>query len=266
MLVLRYLIVFVLNIYLAFSFIEVSSLHEAKQYFSEASTTTLVMFDLNGVVLEPTEEMLQVNNKSIFKKYWQKYCGKMSHDEERPYFLTLRTRTGYKTVEDGIHEILSDLSGRGSKAVVLTLAPVGGSPTPYEQVLTDALRENQIFFAPFWGNIHRLNLDSFRKGDRTFNPIFVDGLVVTDGMDKGSVFESFIEHISGATLFDKVIFIDDKESNLKSVEDVAKRLGFSYVGILYKNPKVNMDTTVKDEDVEESIRRLVLNNPAIKKN
>jgi hypothetical protein len=82
-------------------------------------------------------------------------------------------------------------------------------------------------------------------------------MLFADGADKGQVLKAFLSKIPQYK-FKKVIFIDDKVKNLKSVEKVCKETGTQFIGVEYSYYKFKKHPIFDPERAKKQYKTLVL--------
>lgn len=163
------------------------------------------------------------------------------------------TKGGLMPMNDKIVEIVRNLQNRHIRVLVL-------SAVTHIGVRISGLKANGFHFENSWSGV---------KDCITDNPAiclkFSQGVMVSGNTPKGSALCAFCEYLEENHLdinFSKVIFVDDCEFNVNDVQQAAKSLGLSFIGVHYteKNKRKEATTTGisiakddhgKDEDLSE---------------
>lgn len=204
---------------------QVSDMREIQCILETTDSSSLVIFDIDMVLVQPAHPAFQMLN---MKKY-SPICKKVMKDipqDKRMIFLCLMT-CAYDSVliHSCIPEIVSGLKNRRIPTMALTNNLTGtlGDFVNLEQTRINTLRRLGIDFsktAP-----HSLSLD-FEDLPlyRGYPTKFMEGVLFVNGTvtSKGEALLAFLRKISFYPT--KIIFIDDREDNLRSVEDAVNNL------------------------------------------
>jgi hypothetical protein len=218
--------------------------------FAQADNETLVIFDYDDVLLEPVDAALLGENEKVSDKIAidlmksKDVKGKSISKDQMITALSILTRDMKTRLVHGKWPLLlSVLQSRGIKTVLLTSCGAGrqGVVEAVENVRAQHLRNVGIDFRKSWIGVKRFEFPNIpRKSSPFCNfhcPSFVDGMLFASGADKGGVLKAFLSKIPQYK-FKKIIFIDDKLKNLKSVEKVCNEIGVQFIGIEFTYSKI----------------------------
>jgi hypothetical protein len=214
--------------------------------FAKADNETLVIFDLNDVLLEPIDlvsiQMLNAEN-----------------DISTPNMKIQLVHPKWPL-------LITALQSRKIKTLLLTSCGVEKQKT---KDAANNLKRNQLLqvgidFKKLWidsSKIKFLNIPEKQPSVYNFsNPAFVDGMLFASGAHKGEVLKAFLAIISPCK-FKKIIFVDDKRKNLESVENISAAIGVQFIGIEYTYAKTKKRPTRNEKKSEMPCEILLEKKP-----
>jgi len=189
--------------------IKINTISDAMEELAKADNETLVVFDVDYVLLEPVDRMLQADEfKKIFEFYEnerKKLTTEEKHKANAELFLAKM-----QPVEEQIVSLINELQSRGIKTLALTgnnigkMAHLESLEDHYEQRLLDIGINfkkswptlDAMTFKTMWSDMRKLNPDYKGKLiEREVSPIFKNGLIFTCFAPKGKVLEEFLSKI-----------------------------------------------------------------------
>jgi Protein of unknown function (DUF2608) len=237
----RFLLIFLLCSSCWAQIVQVHSLEEIKEHYQTADSSTYGIFDIDMVLIQPDTPAFKMANIERFLPIAKRVIASVP-PEKRDILYTL-TSLHYETVlvDENTPRFFEELQRRGIPSFALTASMTGS--LLHEPCLAtwkcNHLRSQGIFFeklTPFQSPITFKELPSYRD----FYPQFLEGVLITNGglCSKGKVLVSFLKKTGLSP--SAVIFTDDKEGNLVSVEQALLEydpsiefLGLHYLGGLY---------------------------------
>lgn len=223
----------IISIYAQIGFAEILETTEfsmLESHLHSADQNTLVIFDIDEVIIETTDSILKPQHKPHFLKLEEELLERTSKEEALYLRSIIFQEQGIKLVEDKILDTFHNLKNRGISIIAITYIPTGprGKIAKFED----------------WGlsRLNKFGID-FRKfnnlKDHTFSeipakhgvPLTKNGVTFTALATKGVLLDAVLKHNNIKPK--KVIFIDDKLSNLQSVESTCKNLNIPFIGIQY---------------------------------
>lgn len=217
---------------------------------------TLVLFDIDDTLIMPTDQIYIKDAthearpfiKSIYKDFEQRY-GKQGYDELRSLILAT---CKYRTVTPDTLALLHELAQKGYRTLGITLTGTGkyGIIQSMETWRVDTLKTVGINFHPSFPDVAAGQLDQFITTKERYDtkqvcsPSAVNGVLFGCYAPKGEVLDGYLQVTNNMPK--KIIFVDDKLYNIKSVEEFCKRnniefVGFEYTAIFDEAKKVTMD-------------------------
>lgn len=235
--------------------LKTSDISDIEKVFQNCDENTIVVFDNNDIITTAVDAILQSQNKKLLIDLEQQILfSKNTTDEEFVKYqsIILKNRK-LKSVVPQMPQIINDLQSKKIRVLLLTNCFVDsyGEISKYEDHLYSELKNLGIDFKVSWQDLDDFILTNLPKSvSKTFkskecHPMFYKGMLFTIQQDKGPVLNAFFEHLK--IIPKKIVFIDDKEKNLKSVEQISKNWEIEFIGIEYKVPKEY--TKAANEDI-----------------
>ena len=217
-----------------------SSLTPFEQALEEVKEDSLVIFDVDDVLITCCDPTLQEVNKERLNKVCQTFAQTMPIDEyTRLFSIALKSRE-VEIIDQKIYDLLNELSNRNVKTIALTHTRTGqfGTIEKMEDWRVLELGGLGIDFdqtSPFASEKSLENL-----GGSAGSPSIKNGVIFTAEIDKGRVLEEAFKLLPKAPR--EVIFIDDRRDNLESVESLCEKhqiafQGFHYTAVQARAPK-----------------------------
>jgi hypothetical protein len=198
--------------------VEVSSFKELPQFLEKER---LVIFDIDNTLYSP-EQFL--GSDPWFDHRVKEYQASMSTEEafEKTFaeWMAIECLTKVKLVEEEAPKIIKKLQQEGYALMALTLRAVDLSFCTMRQL--HSLDLDLSITAPSHGDFFFLNAKPH---------LFRKGVLYTDGNDLGKGLLKFFQKIH---YFPKsILYINDKEAQLKEVEAMCKKVSIPFVGLRY---------------------------------
>ncbi|MBO4405808.1 MAG: DUF2608 domain-containing protein [Alphaproteobacteria bacterium] len=209
--------------------IRTDDLETIKSVCDEADSQTLVIFDMDNVLTEPTERAFQADLYPKIGKIVDQYreqVKKMSPPDQEK-LKGAQWEIPVCLVDESMPLLIRSLQDRGIKVLMLTANPHGriANIDSIENLCDARLLALGIDFGKSW---HSVNVKRRFDTDLT---IFYKGEVFTLE-SKEIALKRFLEHIPEQK-FQKIIFVDDKRKNLEKVKNLAEKLEMDFFGIEY---------------------------------
>lgn len=240
--------------------VQAPTLIPIKAAIERANKSTLVIFDVDDVLIMATDQLLQPAQKKYRDKLWKDMTNGMPREKQEEYFsITLLQRKAV-LVDPGIVSLIQETQKRNIRTMALTLISSGklGKIPSLAEWRANELEGLGIRFSDSWPKITSYRFDSLKPVLPGKFAAFHKGILFTSHVPKGPhipkgvVLERFLKEIietenSPESKVDTIIFVDDKLSNLKSVEEMCARLGFKYIGFEYTQANSNASKAPFDE-------------------
>lgn len=210
--------------------IETTEFSIIESYLQEADINTLVIFDIDEVIIETKDSILKPQNKAHFLKMEEELLTHTSNDEALYFRSIIYQEQEIELVDARILDILNSLKNKGINTTAITYIATGprGKIARFEDWGLSRLNKLGIDFR---------ELNNFK--DHTFSelpakhgvPLTKHGVTFTALESKGLLLAALLKYNSFSPK--KIIFIDDKLCNLESVASTCENLGIPFIGIQY---------------------------------
>ena len=216
-----------------------------EEELKEADKNTLVIFDINDVLLEQKELLFKKQNSTLLKNLLKEMSANMSNEEEQTlYSVVVQRPVVY--VDENFVRIIHDLQNKNVKVIALTNGLVGtyGYVKSMDRLLIQQLRDLDYHLEKSWLDLNNAQIYMTKSKDRKI--LFAEGIVFANKMiSKASKGESLLAFFKYADFYPKkVIFIDDKLKNLKSVSNILEKQGVEFIGFEYTKAKNRKNSPV----------------------
>lgn len=206
---------------------------------------TLVIFDINDVLLESKDLLFKEQNSDLLTELLKEIPMIMSREEEMTlYSVVAQGPVVY--VDKNFVGIIHHLQKRNVKVIALTNGLVGscGYVKSMEGLLIQQLHNLNYHLEKSWPNLKNAQIYITRSRDRKI--LFEEGIVFANkSISKTSKGESLLAFFKYSGFYPKkVIFIDNKLKNLKSVSSVLEKEGIEFVGFEYTKTRNRKDLPI----------------------
>ncbi len=206
-------------------------------------TDTLVIFDVNDVLIIPKDQILQAQNKKYLQKLNQRLEQSVGKENANIFYSIILMQSNDGPVDLKMKDIISELQSREIKVLALTNCFTGsfGNIKSMEDWRYDELKKHGYHFDLSWLALKPKVFTGLEKTGQKLPPnsrampTFKSGIVFTSGSSKGRAFKAFLEY--ARIMPKKIIFIDDKKKHIESVEEIAKSHNIPFIGIEYTAAK-----------------------------
>lgn len=222
-----------------------------KDILKHVDKNTLIVFDIDHTLIEPVQ--------AIGSTHWERHLTKKLLEQGFTYheacirafhqWRTIQHLTDVKTIEDAIYEVIDYLKENQVKTLGLTSRDGTLSNLTFDQLKSVNLHE--IF------TIHNDTSDLSANYPCTY----YNGTVFCGFNKKDAAFKLFLNHINLSPK--KIVFIDDQQSHVEELEDLATLLGIEYVGMKYTaSGDHTFDSKIADIQ-EKHLPKLISNREAL---
>lgn len=240
---------------------EVNDMKEVFEYFNDANSKTLAIFDVDMVLVQPSDPAFQMANMKRFGAISKRIMKEVPTEKQMMLLSLMTISSDPVLIDNSTPQFLKKIIQNGIPTMALTANLTGpfGTIKNMEQWRVNSLRCLGIDFsesAPYKAPLMFDNLASYRGYYSNYlnGILFVNGTVVS----KGDAFLSFIEKTK--LLPERIIFIDDREDNLKSLEAAILKLGkpIEYHGLHYIGAQKYPSKMISEEEFELRWQQLAL--------
>lgn len=238
---------------------QVNDMKEVFGYFIDADSKTLAIFDVDMVLVQPSDPAFQMANMKRFSGISKCIMKEVPADKQMMFLSLMTISSDPVLIDDSTPQFLKQMIQRGIPVMALTANLTGsfGTIKNMEQWRVNSLRCLGIDFAksaPYQEPLVFDDLASYRSHYSSYlnGMLFVNGTLVS----KGDAFLSFIEKTKLSP--EKIIFVDDREDNLKSLEAAVQKLGKSieYHGLHYIGAQKYPSQMISEKEFEARWQKL----------
>ncbi|WP_341786857.1 DUF2608 domain-containing protein [Rickettsia endosymbiont of Cantharis rufa] len=220
---------------------------EVIEAIKQADNTSLVLFDVDGVIVMDSDESRLTHDYrkelmvDIEKRLTRKECALLLS-------IVLKDRKA-RFVNPDILTIFALLKEKNIPAMGLTKLPTGKFGTIEDMIewRIHELTKLKVNFQEFSPLKDEIIIEDFNAGYG--KPTLKDGIIYTAEYDKGSVLEYVLHKVH---YYPKsIIFIDDIEENLLSLQETCNKLKINYQGFEFMG-----SASVPEPDLDEQLEKI----------
>ncbi len=201
-------------------FAQIRDIHTIAEYKEHVDPEALLLFDIDNTIMEPTQLLGSDQWFTYRQAYYRErgYTPTMALENALAEWMSIQNLTRVRLVEAETADLIRDLQSQGYALMGLTTRGLGLALRTIEQLQTLAVNLSKT--APF-------TEERFFTTERGI--LFRNGILFTAGTHKGTAFLRLFE----GQLPKKVIFINDKKSDLAQVEEICEQMGIPFLGLRY---------------------------------
>lgn len=232
---------------------QVSDMKEVFEVLNAADSKTLAIFDIDMVIIQPGDPAFQMANMKRYSTISKRIMKQIPADKQMVFLSLMTISSDPVLIDEKTPQYLNQIIHRGIPAIALTANLTGkfGMIQKMEQWRVEGLQKLGIDFsrkAPCNTTLIFNELAAYRGNYSTYlnGILFVNGTTVSKG-------EAFLSFLKKCDFFpNKVIFIDDREENLKSLEAAIQKLDrpIEYQGIHYLGAQEYPSKMISEEEFE----------------
>lgn len=224
------------------------AIHSIDEIFSNIEaldSDTVVVFDVDEVLVTTKDSFLRPEGEAIFLARVQQAIEQAKTDEEkeeleRKLSISL-TEAARFILEPALPKLIATLQEKKIKIVALTSHPTGkfGILKSVEEWKVNTLKECGFHFERSFPAIKAHTFTSLAK-DGLPPPLYLDGVLFSRGYSKGEVLLAFFDTLA-CYKPKRVICIDDLVKNHESLHAHLQKEGISYSGYWYRKAALTAD-------------------------
>lgn len=214
--------------------VQTSTLEPIMDRIEKSDENTLVVFDVDEVLVKAEDQILQLSYKKeldkIIADLSQKHSPEKIKDLKSIVFLTYKK----SLVDPKIKEVFNLLAKKNIKFIALTATPTGklGQIESLEDWRIEDLKR---FGFDFGHSFPEIPTTTFTNLSCSKNPkqfcTYKGGILFSCSVPKGNVLKAFLTLTNHS--FNNIIFIDDLRHNLESVEEFCEEADLTHYGFEY---------------------------------
>jgi len=233
---------------------QVNNMEEVLSYFKEADQKTLAIFDVDMVLVQPSEPAFQMANMKRFGTISKRILKEIPAEKQMIFLSLMTLGSDPILIDQCTPKLLQEIAQKGIPAMALTANLTGEFSTikNMQEWRVKGLRRMGIDFsvgAPYQSEIIFNELAPYRGNYSTY----LDGILFVNGtgISKGDALLAFLEKTTFSP--NKIVFIDDREDNLKSVEEAVQKLDrhFEFVGLHFLGAQKYPSTLISEKEFED---------------
>ena len=206
------------------------------------NTDTLLIFDVDDVLLQPKDQLLKSHNEGYFEKIYQSMETRTNKNQAEKLFSLIMIQRKVEPVEKQIVKLVNTAQKNGIKVLALTFCSTGklGTINSLEDWRIQELKVLGYNFDKSWNKLTKKIFNQLPINKLNKFVAFQQGIIFTGGVSKAAALNVFLNYADHKPK--KIIFVDDKKYNLEIVEKFAKETNIEFLGIEY--------TFVQDSKIE----------------
>lgn len=234
-------------------------MEEALPYFQAADAHTLAIFDIDMVLVQPSDPAFQMANMKRHSTICKGIMKQIPPDKQMIFLSLMTVRSSPVLIDPRMPEYLNHImqSGCGEMALTANLTGELDGIQNMQERRIESLRALGIDFskaAPYHQSIVFDNLASYRGN----YSVYLDGILFVNGtvVSKGEALVAFLQKTKSTPT--KIIFIDDREENLKDLEVAIKKLDrpIAYQGLHFLGAQKYPSTMLTEQEFEARWKEL----------
>lgn len=230
-------IIFLANI--AFAEVrEITDSNELKSLLSsEANKSNLVIFDVEGALITPRDQIFLSSNKVFLDKITQELQAKYNKGVMDSLFGTIMFNRQEQIAYNDIPDLIKQLVSKGVKTLGLSnsLTRLEGTPPYFEEYQIKQLASFGYDFKDMWKSTPEIIFSEVAPVEPGHFPAFKDGILFTAKVNRELALQAFLKKSDLNPA--KILFIHDNIEELKSIDTLMSSNGRNFVGINYKAAK-----------------------------
>ncbi|MBX9787187.1 MAG: DUF2608 domain-containing protein [Alphaproteobacteria bacterium] len=199
----------------------------------QADSETLVIFDVDDVLITARDQILQAAHKKFLEGLNKGLESRLSEEEAQKLWGIIWLARSDEPVDPKMVSLIKEAQSKGLKVMALTNAwtgPFGVIPSLQDWRIEE-LEDFGYVFKDSWKTLKAKTFEALKSKDPERFPVFKEGVVFTCNLPKGEVLKALLDYANLSPK--KIIFVDDKEKNLKSVEAFAREVKIPFIGFQY---------------------------------
>lgn len=215
---------------LASSIEKIEKINQIKSKIKEADSNTLVIWDIDNVIMMPQDAYTLSRNKHR-KELWQELQNELSDEQIKHLYSIITINAKWQLVEPEVLLLMADLEKRNIPTVALSTFGTGkyGIIDKREMIRLRDLKSVHIDFTPT--SPFAVDAEFPELASEHGIPMIKNGVIFTTELDKAQVLGKVLQHFAYRPR--EIIFIDDQLKNLESVSLLCQSLGIKFHGFHY---------------------------------
>ena len=238
---------------------QINDMEKVFDYFKNADSKTLVIFDVDMVLIQPSDPVFQMANINIHSAVVKRIIKEVPVDKQMMFFCLMTTSSKPMLIDTRIPQFLQEIVSRGIPTMALTANLTGEFDTVknMEKIRVEGLHSLGIDFSKTAPDSNTFLLDDLTAFRGNY-PAYLNGILFTNGIEgsKGEAFLAFLEKTKISP--NKIVFIDDQESNLINMEAAIQTLepSIEYQGLHFLGALKYPSQQISENEFESQWKQL----------
>lgn len=217
--------------------VSTSDIQVIESEIKTADKSTLVIFDVQNVLLQPKDQLLKKQNRHHLEKFRKQLKARLGSKEYQELYSLILLQRNTEAVNNKFVQLIRQVQKKDIKTLALTNCRTGqfGKIASMEQKRLYELMNAGYHFHRSWPLIKEQVFHQLFSESSNCSPTFRKGVIFTCRTAKGPALQAFLNYVAFNPR--RIIFVDDQMKNIKSVEKIAKCMDISFLGIEYLIPK-----------------------------
>ncbi|GAB4190005.1 MAG: hypothetical protein Tsb0015_10900 [Simkaniaceae bacterium] len=178
---------------------QISSLQEIAEELTSCDENSLIIFDVDEVLITTKDHFGHPYAGKVFSALMHEEMKKCISLEERAALENIWSLSTLQPkrilIEEDAPKLIEELQRQGIKVIALTCCGTGsfGIIPKLERWRIEHLNDLNISFSGSFPNLKRHSLRDIKKSKRAA-PLFEEGVLFSEGYDKGDVLKAFLEY------------------------------------------------------------------------
>lgn len=240
--------------------VRIDRFNSALEYFSKADETTLVIFDVDNVLIVPQDPYLQPKARVQFSNIYKELTKVLDEEHMFLFHHIVAIKNKSQLVEPDILNIIQELQQYNVKIIALTGAKTGAVANIIPDVPSWRYNSLKNFGIDFSNTFPKKAQFKELKGDDVGNyPSFEYGIVYSYGSmnSKGDVLKCAIKELNW--LPKRIIFVDDRLEHINSVYSFLKQENpnIEFIGLHYQGADKIATPELSEAQFIQTISKLI---------
>ncbi|MGE0670955.1 MAG: DUF2608 domain-containing protein [Parachlamydiales bacterium] len=218
-----------------------TSLKPIQQEIADSPEKTIVLLDVGGTLLAYPDAVLHPDHETWKYEWFQKHCPMIAKEEKIAFDrIILGTLDKWKLLDPKWPEVIIQAQGLGIKVAAFT-----------KVALDPSIRGSRAQILRDLGIPFKDDLPTLANGD--FYE-YAQGVIETEHPAKGPVLKEILSNLSERP--EKIIFVDDRMKQIKSVDDACRELEIPCIAFHYvpHSSPPHLDEKIADYQLSALVR------------
>jgi hypothetical protein len=231
--------------------VPVKSAQEIAEYMAAADEQTLVIFDIDEVLIAPADPAFRLHWGHPHFVLVEKLLAEQSKPVMSRVWDMLNLASDAMLVDEAMPQVIEQLQTGQIPTMALTMNRAGQIPARCEEMALIKLAHLMRWGIDFsLSPVHDERVEFHHLSGYYGSPTYLEGVLFASGNKKGAVLVAFLEHAGLEPI--SVIFVDDRIDNLVSVEEALRQINpnIRYLGLHYTDPSLFEHDLTAEETLE----------------